>query len=317
MKKLILSGLAVVATMTMVAQDNPFGGGTPPEAELGKCYAKCYIPSQYETVTEQVVTKTGSTSLEVIPAQYRTETDQVLVKEATKKLVPVPAQYETITETILVKEASTKLVAVAPVYETTTESVLISEATTKWTMKRDKNCMSSDPDDCFIACYEEVPERYTTYTSSVLKTPATIKEVEVPAEYKTVTRRVVKTPATVQEVDVPAEYRTVTKQVLVAPATTREVIIDPEYKTITKRKLVKAGGYSDWREVLCEGDVNRDKISEIQQALIRAGYDVGPAGADNVMGGDTRAALMQYQRDNNLPVGNLNIETMQSLGVSH
>ncbi|NND94870.1 MAG: peptidoglycan-binding protein [Flavobacteriales bacterium] len=317
MRFLTLLTAVVFASLSMSAQDNPFSGGTPPTAELGKCYAKCYIPSEYETVTEQVLVKEGATKLVAVPAVYETVTEQVLVKEATTRLVPVPTEYETLTEQVLVKEAHNKLVPVSPVYETVTEKVLISEATTKWVMKKDKNCMSADPNDCFVACYEEVPERYTTYTSSVLKTPATVIEVQEPAEYKTVTRRVVKTPATMREEQIPAEYATVTKRVLMKPATVEERVMDPEFKTITKRRLVKAGEYSDWREVLCESKITTYTIRQIQEALMGAGYDIGPAGADNVLGGDTRSALKQYQRDNNLPIGNLNIETLEALGIQY
>jgi len=317
MKKSLLILCAVASALTMTAQSNPFGGGTPPSAELGKCYAKCYIPSQYETVTEQVLTKAAATRLEAVPAQYETATEQVLVKEAYSKLEIIPASFETVTEQILIKEAGTRVEPVPAVFETVTEKVLVSEASTRWTMKKDKNCMSADPNDCFVACYEEVPERYTTYTSSVLKTPATTRTVDVPAEYKTMTKRVLKSPATTQSVDVPAVYKTVTKRVLKTPATTRETPTDAAYKTITKRQLVKAGEYSDWREVLCDNKVTNYTIRQIQQALIDAGYDVGAAGADNVMGADSRAALMQYQKANNLPVGNLNIETLQKLGIKY
>lgn len=317
MQRIFIVGASLIASFTVSAQDNPFGGGTPPTAELGTCYAKCYIPSQYETVTEQVMVKGGATVLEVIPAQYEITSEQVMVKEATTEFVTIAPVYENITEQILIKEAGKRLVPVAPVYETVTEKVLIKEPSTRWTMKKDKNCMSANPDDCFVACYEEVPEQYTTYTSSVLKSLATVREEEFPAEYKTVTRRMVRTPASVEERTIPAEYVTVTKQVLRTPAQTMQSSVDPEYKTITKRKLVKAGEYSDWREILCESKVTKNTIRQIQGALIASGYDVGDAGVDNVMGANTRAALMQYQKDNNLPVGNLNLETLQSLGVSY
>ncbi len=56
------------------------------------------------------------------------------------------------------------------------------------------------------------------------------------------------------------------------------------------------------------------KISQIQEALRAKGYDPGPT--DNVLGAKTREALMQFQKDNNLPVGNLNVETMRALGVN-
>jgi len=317
-KLLQLSILFSFFAFSVSAQiDNPFSSNDAPKAELGKCYAKCYIPSQYETTTEKVLVKPAATKLKVVPTKFETMTEKVLVKEASTKLVVVPAVYETMTEQVVIQEASTTLVAVAPEYETTTEKVLIKEASTRWTMKKDENCMSANPNDCFVACFEEIPEQYTTYTSSVIKTPATTKTVEVPAKYKTVTRRVLKTPATTKTVEVPAEYTTITKKVVKSPASTTSIDIAAEYKTVTKRTLVKAGEYSDWREVLCSGDVTSDVNRQIQLALMDKGYDIGPAGADNVLGAQSRAALMQYQRDNNLPVGNLNTETLDHLGVKY
>ena len=55
------------------------------------------------------------------------------------------------------------------------------------------------------------------------------------------------------------------------------------------------------------------KISQIQEALRAKGYDPGPT--DNVLGAKTREALTKFQKDNNLPVGNLNVETMRALGI--
>ena len=113
----------------------------------------------------------------------------------------------------------------------------------------------------------------------------------------------------------PAEYKTVTKRVLRTPEQIKESVVPAKYKTITKRVLVKEGEYSDWREILCDENVNSNTYRQIQQALYDDGYDIGPTGVDGVFGAHTRAALLQYQRDNNLPVGNLNIETLNKLGV--
>ncbi|HMX41130.1 MAG TPA: peptidoglycan-binding domain-containing protein, partial [Saprospiraceae bacterium] len=84
--------------------------------------------------------------------------------------------------------------------------------------------------------------------------------------------------------------------------------------TVTKRKLVKAGGFTEWREVLCDTKMTGYTIRQIQDALNKAGYDAGPA--DNVMGARTKAALTKYQKDKGLPVGNLDMETLKSLGVN-
>lgn len=55
-------------------------------------------------------------------------------------------------------------------------------------------------------------------------------------------------------------------------------------------------------------------VEKLQQALIKAGYDVGKTGADGVYGSKTAAAVKQYQKDNGLAVdGIAGNNTMGSL----
>jgi len=49
--------------------------------------------------------------------------------------------------------------------------------------------------------------------------------------------------------------------------------------------------------------------------LTKAGYEPGPS--DNIMGARTKAALTKFQKDKNLPVGNLDLETLKALGVNY
>lgn len=369
-------------------------GDLPVDREPGKCYAKCLIADEYETVTEQVLVKPASQRTEVVPAQYETVTEQVEKAAASTRLVAVPAEYETVTEQVVVKPESSRLIAVPAEYETVTEQYLIAEAssriervpaqyetaterievkpaTTKWVKRKaDRNCLSADPNDCLVWCLVEVPAEYRTvtkqvrkgctagYTDSgddctrtvdipaeygtrtkrVVKTPATSRQETIPAEYKTITKRVVKTPATTREEVIPAEYQTITKRVVRTPATTREeaipaeyttlskkqvktpattrtIEVPAEYQTITKRNLVKKGGFTEWREVLCSDKVTSYTIRSIQQALKDRGYEPGPL--DNVLGVRTKAALTKFQKDNGLPVGQLDLETLRALGVQY
>ncbi len=318
MKKIqeLLPLLALVLFGTFVCSNAFAQADLPPNAVPGKCYAKCLIPDQYETVTEQILLKEAASRIEVVPAVYQSADEQVLVKEGYKVLEIVPASFTSVTEELLVKEASSRLQYVPPVYETVTEQVLVQPASTKWTKGRaTAQCLSKNPDDCKVWCLTEVPAQYKTVTRQVLGTPATTQETPIPAEYKTITKAVVQSPANVQEREVAPEYRTITKQVLQSPATTREVEIPAEYTTLTTQKLVSTGGFSEWVEVLCDNKVTPARISAIQQALKSRGYDPGPV--DNVMGARTRQALEKFQRDNGLPVGNLNLETLRALGVSH
>jgi peptidoglycan hydrolase-like protein with peptidoglycan-binding domain len=72
---------------------------------------------------------------------------------------------------------------------------------------------------------------------------------------------------------------------------------------------------TEWREVLCGNKVDGYTIRQIQSALRNAGYDPGPI--DNVLGARTRAALTKYQKDNSLPIGSLDLKTLQALGVQY
>ena len=61
-----------------------------------------------------------------------------------------------------------------------------------------------------------------------------------------------------------------------------------------------------------EFDVTTELVRKVQNALMTRGYEVGPAGADNILGSDTKSALVKFQKDNGLPVGALDFETLKS-----
>lgn len=86
-----------------------------------------------------------------------------------------------------------------------------------------------------------------------------------------------------------------------------------EWKKFELSEMVKKGGFTEWREVLCDYQVTADLNHQVQRALRDRGYDPGPI--NNVMGTLTKAALVNFQKSNNLPIGNLDIETMNALEI--
>lgn len=315
LKKTIPTLLALFACVAVIfAQgDAPFAD-LPPTTEYGKCYAKCKIPDVYETISVQKIKKEASTKLVKVPAQYENATETVLVKEGGVTYKTIPATYKTVTETIEVVPASTSFRTIPAKYRTETRQILVSPASGKWVKKKKSpGCFSQNPDDCYVACYEETPAKYRTETYQVLATAATTTEEVIPAKYKTVNKRVVDQPARVEEIVVEPQYKTITKKVLVSPATTREEVIPAVYTTSTSKQLVKAGGFTVWTEILCAEKTTSSKVRAVQQALSDAGYNPGPM--DGVMGVKTQAAMAQYQTDKGLPVGNMNLETLKALGV--
>ncbi len=317
MKKASIFTLLSFLAVAVIAQSGgiPFGD-LPPTNEFGKCYAKCKAADIYETVSKQVLVKEQSTKLVKVPAQYETQTETIMTKEGGTDYKVIPAVYETVTDRIMVKPEQTLLSTKAAKYSTQTRQVLVSEARGEWVKKRKgPNCFSQNPDDCFIVCYEEVPAKYRTETYKVLASGAGTSQRTIPAKYKTITKRVIKTPARVVEVPVEAKYQTVSKQVLISPESTREEVIPAVYKTATEKRLVSKGDYGVWTEILCAAKTSSSKVREVQNFLVGKGYNPGPV--DGVLGVQTQNALLQYQRANSLPEGNMNLETLRHMGINY
>lgn len=240
----------------------------PPNAEPGKCYARCLVEDSYNYVEETVVDQPKMIQKMRLPALYKTVYDTIVVTPATTKSYNIPAEYEYVQE-----------------------QVMVTPTTSKWIKgKADAGCLSSNPEDCQVMCL-----------------------VEVPAVYKTIEKKILKNQAYSREETIPMQYKIVAKEVVVEESKLVDIVTPATYKTIQKRVLSNEGGYQVWREILCGDDLTADKISQIQKALKDNGYNPGPI--DDVFGPQTKAALMQYQQDKNLPIGNLNFETLNALGV--
>lgn len=310
---LLLPVMGLFAFSALAQESIPFDD-LPPTAEYGKCYAKCKTPDQYETVSVDVLVAPSRTKYITVPAEYETLTEQVLVKEGGVNYKVIPATYRTIEEQVLVEPERTKIKTIPARYKTEKYQVLVSEARGEWVKKKKSpNCFSQNPEDCYVVCWEEVPAQYRTDSRQVLVSEAQTVEEVIPARYKTVKKRIIDQPSRVEEVPYEAKYRTVSSRKMISPETVREEVIPAVYKTKTERRLVAKGGYTVWTEILCESKTTSSTVRSLQNALLAAGYDPGPI--DGVMGIKTQTAMKQYQTDKSLPVGNMNIQTLQSLGV--
>ena len=105
-----------------------FAHPAPENSEPGKCYAKCLIPDEYSTQTEQVQTKAAYTRTDIAKPKLAAVRRSVMVKAPSTRIVERPATYKTVTEQVLVKEESKRMVAVPATYETYTEQVEVSPA---------------------------------------------------------------------------------------------------------------------------------------------------------------------------------------------
>lgn len=289
-------------------------------------------PAKYEWVEESVLVSEASFRMEEVPAVYETQTEQVVdipahtiwkkgtgpiqrIDEATGEimcLVDVPATYKTISKRVLVSEPTTRRIEIPAKYETVKVKKLVSSA--------QQNTIDIPASYKTVSRTEKVAdasfvwhEIHDKTMSADSRTGAKICLVNEPAQYKTVSRQVVKTAASVKEVEIPAAYDTVKVKRLVAEASEKRTPIPAEYRTVSHKKLVK-DGHMQWRSILCETNITRDRITQIQRALKAEGYN--PGAIDGVIGNETMKAVNAFQRDNKLPVDkHLNMQTIKSLGI--
>ena len=190
----------------------------PAGSEPGKCYAKCLISDEYESVTEQVQTKAASSRVETIPAVYETVTEQVMTKEASTRIKRLPAEYETVTRT----------------YESGCPNGYAEVGTGGLTAMTGGVTIANESGSGDCVRLSTMPAKYETVTEQVLIKEASSRLEVVPATYETVTEQVEVKPASYRSETIPAEYETVTEQVLAKDASTRIERIPAQYETVTE-----------------------------------------------------------------------------------
>ena len=80
-----------------------------------------------------------------------------------------------------------------------------------------------------------------------------------------------------------------------------------------KKRLVQQGGHTEWREVVCEKNIDQYFIESLQNALKDRGHYNGSV--NGIMSSALREAVVKFQKDNGHPVGQLDIESTEALGV--
>lgn len=315
MQKFISMRTASIAMCSLLVATSPANAEKtavlPQNASAGECFARVASPAKYESQSKKVMVRPERENVKVIPAQFEYENVKVMVQEERESLQVVPATYKNVQEKVLVKPASKKIVAVPAQYKTVFEKVEETPARTAW--KKGRGPIEKvDNSTGEIMCKVEVPATFKTIEKQVLVTPPSTREIEIEAVYETISKQVIDTPPTVKKVTQPAKFRTVRVQKEVKPAEVVRNTTPAEFKEITSKVLI-AGSASEWKPILCQTNMDRDKILQIQQTLRSNGYN--PGDLDGVYGGDTQRAIKKFQRDRKLSSGGLTLETLKVLGL--
>jgi outer membrane protein OmpA-like peptidoglycan-associated protein len=115
---------------------------------------------------------------------------------------------------------------------------------------------------------------YTTIANQNLATDASAITNDIPARYESVSHQKLVSDAATTSADNAAQYTSRSYKKLASVAATTVTETPAQYNSITKRNLVKAGGFTEWREVVCEADVTPALYRPVQQALNAKGYDL-------------------------------------------
>ena len=77
----------------------------------------------------------------------------------------------------------------------------------------------------------------------------------------------------------------------------KRIPIAEKYETVTKL-VMSSEGKMEWREILCETNTTPTRISLLQQALKKTGYNPGPI--DGIVSSQTIATVNAFQKDKGL-----------------
>ena len=153
-------------------------------------------------------------------------------------------------------------------------------------------------------CYAKalMPDEYETVTEQVLIRTPICRIEKIPYNKE---ERITKVP--IPNTD-PVEYTYQRDSIVPAPFNSRTIIIPAEYKTVSKKRIKKKGGYYAKVEVICEKDLTKEKFNLIKNALTESGFPIGRSSS-------FRKSLEDYQKNNNLPIGQIDLKTLEHMGI--
>lgn len=93
-----------------------------------------------------------------------------------------------------------------------------------------------------------------------------------------------------------------------------DIVIDTMY-TYYAAVDESSGGTTFWNEIVCGSDVSARMVQEIADQLSNHGFQVN--GVHEAMSTSLKKAMIEFQRKNELPIGQLDYQTLDALGVDY
>lgn len=218
----------------------------------------------------------------VKPAVFKEESYKVVHSAAKSKIEVTPAQWKWVEKKVEVTPAYTVKKVLPAKYEFVTEKVIAKPEHT--VLKKTNDGINGE-----VMC-----------------------KVKVPATYKSVKKRKLVTEAQTVDKEIPATFKTIKVKELVSAESTKTIEI-PEKATEKTRRVLVSPAETTWQRVLCKANSDKTTVTQLQQALEKAGFN--PGTVDGVLGLDTYKAVHAFQKKQGLAHGAITHEVLQKLGL--
>ncbi len=282
------------------------------EIQPGQCWVQAQVRPRPVQSTQEIVIKDSVNKITVTPAELEKGFKQVVTREGTKTYRIEPPTYRVVSEQVKVRPEVKRYIVVPAVYENTQQTVTLEEAKTVLDQCRAAGTRYSSGTGAMSFCARQVPAKQEVVKVKKLVSPETVRVETDPAEYKSVTRWIVDKPARAVEVTLDPEYTKVASSEVVRPVEANQIIV-PEEKRHLQVTRFEGNARIVSRQTLCDGDINENLVTRLQQSLVKQGFN--PGSVDGLLGKRTLDALTEYQTANGLAVGALTLESLTALDV--
>ncbi len=227
------------------------------------------------------------------PYIYRFDTVKAVVTPQHKKIILTPESYLVSTDTVQYATGDTLMLNIPGEYDITEEKMMVAPSKKIWVVVgRDTSCHSQFPEDCNI------------------KEPQTVD-----AKYKTLTTYNVLQQGGKRRGTGERKFKQVTIYESADPPSKKKITVQATYTTVITKTLISNPNQQIETEVICPEKISQSIIHQIQSRLHDLGYDVDESSSE--ITSVTNSSLEKFQKQNDLPVGGLNIETLRLLGIDY
>lgn len=267
------------------------------------CTKTLLSPAKFRDTEQEVLVQESSPIYKNQPAEIKWTTITLQTEPARFPVETVPAQYRETTETIPALRERTEIIGDNATYKSVTKLVTTQEAHTRWK----PDCIADDPQHCL----EQVPTKLASIQQQIVDKPARTYQKPFPEKVVTVKRKILVKPGKGNGKPIPAKYQTLKIGHITKNWAIHSEQLPTRYTKVPIKQKIRPERLRPM-SVLCTDDATSQHILPIQRRLKQLGYSLSETGK---LDPATRHATLKFQRDNDLSLGAITLETLRKLEV--